>query len=54
MHSYLYTYLHIHPLQVALHCSLSPGAIVLNGMRTDAHVADALAVLQSEPLVPGG
>ena len=40
--------------QVALHCSLAPGALVLNGMRTFSHVDDALAVLKSEPLVPGG
>lgn len=39
--------------QVALQCALSPGAIVLNGMRAEAHVEDALAVLQSAPLVPG-
>ena len=40
--------------QTALHCSLAPGALVLNGMRTFSHVDDALAVLKSEPLVSDG
>ena len=40
--------------QIALHCALAPGAIVLNGMRQGAHVEDALAVLKSPPLISDG